>query len=136
MVITDSEWKLMELLWEQEPLTIMQMTKSLQESTGWTKHTIISFLKRMEEKDVVFYEDTGKAKRYYTLISKDDAVRELVQEFIEKAASGNAVAAVEMFLNICGFSEEEKSILQDILSKKTEQSAIMDVDYELYNIES
>lgn len=134
MIITDSEWKIMELLWEQEPLTIMQMTKLLQESTGWTKHTIISFLKRMEEKDAVFYEDTGKAKQYYTLISREDAVKKLVQEFIGKAAYGNAIKAVEMFLEMCKFSREEFEILQKYISEKKEQPNIPEVDYDIYQV--
>lgn len=118
-MITDSEWKLMELLWENEPMTIMQMTKCLQESTGWTKHTIISFLKRMEEKDAVFYEDTGKAKQYYTLIPREDAVRELIREFTKKAANGNAGLAIQMFIETSELSGEEIRILQTLLTKKS-----------------
>lgn len=120
MMITDSEWKLMELLWENEPMTITQLTKCLQESTGWTKHTIISFLKRMEEKDAVFYEDTGKAKQYYTLISREDAVRGLIWEFTKKAANGNAGLAIRMFIEASELSGEEIRILQTLLMRKSE----------------
>lgn len=134
MIITDSEWKVMELLWEQEPLTIMQMTKMLQDSTGWTKHTIISFLKRMEEKDAVFYEDTGKAKQYYTLISREDAVRELVQEFIEKASNGNAIKAVEIFLELCKFSKEELEKLKQYITEQQETSNTIDSDFDIYQM--
>ena len=53
--LTDAEWKVMETLWRDEPKTIMQITKELQEETGWTKYTVMSFLKRMEDKGAVHF---------------------------------------------------------------------------------
>ncbi len=40
--ITDAEWQIMSLLWNNEPQTIMQMTKALEESMKWSKHTVIT----------------------------------------------------------------------------------------------
>ena len=48
--LTDSEWIVMEVLWKDSPLTMMQITRELVTDTGWTKHTVMSFLKRMEDK--------------------------------------------------------------------------------------
>ena len=42
-VVTESEWKILQQLWQHEPLTIMQLTHALEQETGWSKHTIISF---------------------------------------------------------------------------------------------
>ncbi len=125
VMITDSEWKIMELLWEREPMTITQMTKALQESTGWTKHTIISFLKRMEDKDAVFYEDTGKAKQYYTLISREDAVNELIREFIRKVSNGNAALAIRMVIEASEseLSGDEIAFLQTVLGERQKRAA-------------
>ena len=48
--LTDAEWKVMTVLWEQSPRTMMEITNALKKETGWTKYTVMSFLKRMEEK--------------------------------------------------------------------------------------
>ena len=48
--LTDAEWKVMTILWDSSPRTMMEITNALKEETGWTKYTVMSFLKRMEEK--------------------------------------------------------------------------------------
>ena len=51
--LSDSEWKLMNRLWEQSPRTIMELTASLKEDTGWSKNTVITMLARLEAKGAV-----------------------------------------------------------------------------------
>ena len=46
--LSDSEWKLMNRLWEQSPRTIMDLTASLKEDTGWSKNTVITMLARLD----------------------------------------------------------------------------------------
>ena len=47
---TDAEWKILEVLWDRAPRTMTEITKTLAPETGWTRHTVITLLKRMEEK--------------------------------------------------------------------------------------
>ena len=63
--LSDSEWKLMNRLWEQSPRTIMELTASLKEDTGWSKNTVITMLARLEAKGAVRHEEGGRAKRYF-----------------------------------------------------------------------
>ena len=51
--LSDGEWTLMKALWEDAPMTITQLTAAMKDSTGWSKHTIISMLSRMEAKGAV-----------------------------------------------------------------------------------
>ena len=46
---TDAEWKIMEGLWESQPRTMAEITRALEPETGWTRHTVITLLKRMQE---------------------------------------------------------------------------------------
>ena len=63
--LTDAEWKVMTVLWERSPRTMMEITNALKKETGWTKYTVMSFLKRMEEKGALHFEEGEKAKLYY-----------------------------------------------------------------------
>ena len=75
--LSEAEWKVMNALWEEAPRTIMQLTHCFQETTGWTKHTIMTFLKRMEEKGAVRYEAGQRAKLYYPKIERtEEALQE------------------------------------------------------------
>ena len=51
--LSDSEWKLMNRLWERSPMTIMELTAAAREETGWTKNTVITMLSRLEAKGAV-----------------------------------------------------------------------------------
>ena len=55
--LSETEWKLMDALWEEPPKTITQLTKALEEDTGWGKNVIITMLKRLEAKGAVRHED-------------------------------------------------------------------------------
>lgn len=71
--LSDSEWKLMNRLWEQSPRTIMELTASLKEDTGWSKNTVITMLARLEAKGAVRHEEGGRAKRYFPAVDREDA---------------------------------------------------------------
>ena len=58
--ITKSEQKLLHLLWREGPMSVMQITGQLEQETGWSKQAVISFLKRMEAKGLVTYEQKGR----------------------------------------------------------------------------
>ena len=97
MNIANSEWKRMKLLWD-EPRTNMQITKALQEETNWTKNTVINMLKRMEEKGTVYHIEDGKAKVFYAKCSKEDAIMEESDEFLQKVFEGNLSLLINTFV--------------------------------------
>lgn len=63
--LTEAEWKIMLLLWEKSPRTMMELTRALAEDTGWSKHTVITMLKRMAVKGTVRICEDGPVKTYF-----------------------------------------------------------------------
>ena len=61
---TDAEWKILEVLWDRSPRTMSEIMKTLEPTMGWTRHTVISLLKRMEEKGTVKVDESGPQKTY------------------------------------------------------------------------
>ena len=49
--ISDSEWKVMEILWEKGAATQSEVMDALTE--GWNKNTVYTFLSRLEHKGLV-----------------------------------------------------------------------------------
>ena len=90
MKLSDSEWKIANCLWEKHPKTIAEITKEFNESTGWTRFTVITLLKRMTEKGAVSFIQDGRTKRYSPLIEKKDAENEEVESLLDKVYNGNA----------------------------------------------
>ena len=73
--LSDGEWRLMKVLWSSGSMTIAQLTGALKEGTGWSRHTVISMLSRLETKGVVCYQSNGRAKVYSPVLRQGDAVQ-------------------------------------------------------------
>ena len=82
--LSNYEWKMMNLIWEKEPRTITELTKALAEETGWSKHTVITYLKRLEAKGAVRYEEGERAKLFFADISRKEAQLQEIDSFLTK----------------------------------------------------
>lgn len=113
--LSDAEWRIMEILWEASPRTIMEITNALKEETGWTKHTVMSFLKRMEEKGALHFEEGGKAKLFYPDVKKEEAVIQESEDFLNKVFKGRIGLMVNAMVQQNAITEEDLEELQKIL---------------------
>ena len=116
--ISDAEWIFMELLWEHGELTISQMEKLLKEEKDWSKHAIISFLKKMLAKGLVEYRMEGKAKVFYTKLEKVETKRKETENFLAKVFHGNPGLLVSSLVEEDRLEEEEIDELMEILERK------------------
>lgn len=116
--LTDAEWKVMTVLWEQSPRTMMEITNILKEETGWTKYTVMSFLKRMEEKGALHFEDGGRAKLYYPDWKKEEAEIQETEDFLNKVFHGKIGLMLNAMVQQKALSEQEIEELNRILNEK------------------
>lgn len=86
--LTEAEWKIMLVLWQRGPQTIMALTHALAGETGWSKHTVIALLRRMETKGTVRLEEGGKAKLVHPLVDRELAAREQTQTLLSRLFDG------------------------------------------------
>ena len=73
--LTNSEWYVLDCLWEKSPMTVMELVAALGERLGWAKSTTITTLRRMEDKGLVRCAVEGRAKHYAPNLPRDRAVR-------------------------------------------------------------
>ena len=117
--LSEAEWKVMGALWEEAP--IMQMTRRFQETTGWTKHTIMTFLRRMEDKGAVRYEAGERAKLYYPQIERQEAALQETEDFLERVFEGRMGLMLNTMVEQKALSGKEISELYEILKQAEEQ---------------
>lgn len=115
--LSPSEWRVMEKLWEGGPLTIMQLTADLDEETGWSKHTVISFLNRMEKKGAVTHREVGRAKVYSPVCAREAVSREEAERFLDRVFGGSLSWMVSSLVADKNLSEEELQQLRAILDR-------------------
>lgn len=121
--LTDAEWKVMTVLWEQSPRTMMEITNALKEETGWSKYTVMSFLKRMEEKGALHFTDGGRAKLYYPDWRKEDAEIQEAEDFLNKVFNGKIGLMLNAMVQQNALSEQEIEELNRILNEGEKQSS-------------
>ena len=65
----------MELLWQGGTWTMPEITRALAEETGWSKHTVISLLKRMCRKGSAEVVAGTSPMQYRARLPRGEAVR-------------------------------------------------------------
>lgn len=106
VALSDAEWKIMRLLWERSPLSCRQIEDALKEETGWSRHDIFSFLKRMEAKGALRREDANP-QLYYPLLDYNEAVTGETRSFVGKLWNGNLGLMVSTMIKNEQLDEEE-----------------------------
>ena len=118
--LSETEWKLMDELWEEPPKTITQLTRALEEDTGWGKNVIITMLKRLEAKGAVRHAEGERAKQFYPAVSREDTALEETRGFLNRVYSGSLGLMVDAMVNSRSLSDREIEELKEILKKAEE----------------
>ena len=115
--LTNSEWNVMECLWENTPCTVMQAAAYLAEHVGWAKSTSITMLGRMEKKGIVRCETNGRTKQYFPLIKREDAVVNQTRSFLGRVYNGSIGMMMSTMVEKQELSKQEIDELYEILRK-------------------
>ena len=119
--LTEAEWKIMLLLWQKSPWTMMELTHALEAETGWSKHTVITMLKRMAVKGTVRICEDGPVNSYFPAVSKDRVAREQTQTLLRRLFSGRASLLVNNLVEQGELDGEELRELHAILERAEKQ---------------
>lgn len=121
ILLQPSEWIIMEKLWENQPQTIMQLYHSLKEEPGWSKSTVNTLLGRMVNKEIIYYEEGGKAKQYYSLVKRDEAAIVETESLLERIYRGSVSMMMNTLIRNNNVSEEDIKELYQILGEAVEK---------------
>lgn len=115
--LTEAEWKIMLRLWDKSPQTMMELTRSLEPETGWSKHTVITMLKRMGAKGTVHICEDGPVKTYTPAVSREQVAREQTQTLLTRLFGGKASTLMNELVEEGRLSEEELCHLRRLIDQ-------------------
>lgn len=115
--LSDSEWKLMNHLWDTPSMTIMELTNALKEETGWSKNTVITMLSRLESKGAVQYTKQGRARHYTPAVNREDVAQAETENFLDKVYGGSLGLMVNAMVDSHALTEQDIAELSAILEK-------------------
>ena len=113
--VTNSEWYVMNCLWEKSHLSLMQLVPLLKESAGWSKSTSATMVRRMTEKDLIGYEENGKTKYFFPKVKKQDVVVQETRDFLQRIYDGSVGMMMSALVRQNDLSQEDILELQEIL---------------------
>jgi len=117
MKLTDSEWQIMNALWERHPATAREISERLPDEVQWAYTTIKTMLTRLVGKKAVSERKRANTSVYEPLIGRDDAQKSAVSTLIENAFGG----AVEPFLGFVAnstISPRQRRQLLEMLARE------------------
>ncbi len=116
--ISDSEWTLMEALWESSPQTASEVTKTLRPTTNWAENTVRTLLTRLVEKGALKTSENASGTRtYLPAVKREACVRAEGETFMQRMFGGAAKPLLVHFAQNSKLTAEEVNELKKILDQ-------------------
>ena len=115
-VLSASEWQVMEFLW-QKPHTLMELVAELEKAVGWTKSTVATMVRRMEEKGIIAHEEQGRTKIFRSVLSREDVTARETNNLLRRAYHGSIGMLVNAMVQRNDLTKADIDELYEILRK-------------------
>jgi BlaI family transcriptional regulator, penicillinase repressor len=116
--IADSEWRVMQVLWEKGPQTANDIVDALSGEVKWKPRTIKTLISRLVKKGAVKVTEEGYRYRYSAAVDESACVHSETKSFVRRVYQGAMKPALAAFLEDAELLPEEIDELQKILHKK------------------
>ena len=114
--ISDSEWTVMEYLWDNPMVTITEIRKALS-STGWSDSTIKTLVRRLVSKNAVAINDEAATFRYYPLLTQQECRLKETKSFINRVYDGSVSMLVTNLAADSNLTDKETEELLALIEK-------------------
>jgi len=116
--IAESEWSIMEALWESSPQTASEVTKTLRPITNWAENTVRTLLTRLVEKGALKTgENTSGTRTFLPAVKREACVRAEGESFMQRMFGGAAKPLLVHFAQNSKLTAEEVRELKKILDQ-------------------
>lgn len=112
--LTDSEWKVLEVLWTAGPQPLGKILEALVPETGWSRTTVHTYLTRMMGKGLI-RADAHSPKHYSAALTREECARRERHDLMDRVYQGSAGKLVAAFVQDGSLSREERDELRKLL---------------------
>ncbi|WP_448657978.1 BlaI/MecI/CopY family transcriptional regulator [Sphingomonas sp. CJ99] len=92
--ISDAEHAVMEVLWDESPLTAQDVVERVPADRGWSANTVKTLLGRLLAKNIIGHEEDGRRYRYRPLVARDDYVAGESRRLMDRLFGGRLTPLV------------------------------------------
>ena len=113
IVLYERELEVMEVLWEQGSATVVEVRDALADEMAYT--TVLTVLRRLEEKGYVGHDEEGRAHRYRPLVERVQARESALERLTRKLFQGSPELLLTHLVSQKKLSEAELRRLRDLV---------------------
>lgn len=119
--ITESEWKVMQVLWNEPFLSLGEIKKELDKIILWDRTTINTLLRRLKNKGAVGAKDERYSK-YYPLVSEGECLQKEMTTILNRFFYSSPKNLMTTLVKNESFKEDDIKELEKLLSEIKEQN--------------
>lgn len=112
----DSEIKVMEIIWSDEPITAKQISIIAAETIGWNKNTTYTIIKKLEAKGFIKRDEPGFICT--SLISRNEVQKAEANSLVDKLFGGSKKALFSALLEDEKLSDNDIKELREMIEKR------------------
>ena len=122
LAISDAEWQVMNVVWQDQPVDAQQVVDQLAEANGWSSATVKTMLHRLVKKQVLAFDQNGKRYLYRATVRRSDCIRRASRSFLDRVFGGSAAPALMHLVKTCKLTDKELAELRKLLDHKEGRS--------------
>ena len=115
--LTEAEWAIMKVVWEQEPCTAGTVQESLTETRDWAYSTVKTTMDRMADKGFLAIEKIRNLQLFRSRMSEVDAKRAELRKTLKRAFDGALTPMMQFLIEHEGLSKDEAAQLRQLIHK-------------------
>ncbi|WBY07802.1 BlaI/MecI/CopY family transcriptional regulator [Sphingomonas sp. 7/4-4] len=118
--ISDAEHAVMEVLWEESPLTAQEVAERVPVERDWSANTVKTLLGRLLAKSIIAHEEDGRRYRYRPLVARSDYVVGESRRFMDRLFGGKLTPLVAHLAERDAITDQDiaeiEALLKDLKS--------------------
>lgn len=114
--VFDSELKIMDIVWEKEPVSAKDISVIAAGKIGWNKNTTYTIIKKLIEKGFIRRDEPNFICT--SLIKKEDVQVAETRSLIDRLYNGSRKAFFAAFLNDTGLTDKEMEEIREMIEKR------------------
>lgn len=92
--ISDAEHAVMEVLWDESPLTAQEVAERVAPEREWSANTVKTLLGRLLAKSIIAHQEEGRRYLYRPLVARGDYVEGESRKLIDRLFGGRLTPLV------------------------------------------
>ena len=116
--LTNSEWTIIEAVWDLEPCPAPTVQEELLQQTKWTYSTVKTIMDRMAIKGLLKTERIRNLILYRSAISEKRAKKGEVMGAVRRAFNGALTPMMQFMIDSHDFTDQQLSELESVIRAK------------------